>query len=182
VTGPASPVHAACAADEPAVPDNARPLTSSKIGSIAMAGVLALTLLAGCTSGTATHSSASTAPPSSAPPATVPPSSVLKVEKSVVSDVVNASLTMESYYSVNNAYPTTKAQATAKSNTDQFAVTSGNHLVITTDGATGYCIAGSNPNSPYTAAHPKTYDSVKGGLQVDGAKCSTTYPKTFTLP
>ena len=103
------------------------------------------------------------------------------VDKSVVSDVTNASLSMESYYSTNNAYPTTNAQATATTNADKIVVSAGNSLTITTDGATGYCIAGTNPASNYSSA-PKYYDSNKGGLQSDNGTCSSTYTNTITLP
>jgi type IV pilus assembly protein PilA len=102
------------------------------------------------------------------------------VDKAVVSDVTNASLTLESYYSSNNAYPTTAALAT-NSNPDRVAVSQGNTLVITTDGNTGYCISGTNAASNYSTVG-KVYDSNKGGLQTDGAVCSTSYTNTVTLP
>jgi prepilin-type N-terminal cleavage/methylation domain-containing protein len=103
------------------------------------------------------------------------------VDKSVVSDVTNASLSLESYYSTNNAYPTTKALATAAANADRIVTSTGDSLTITTDGTTGYCISGSNTASNY-AATGKVYDSNKGGLQTDGAPCSTGYTNTITLP
>ena len=103
------------------------------------------------------------------------------VDKSVVSDVTNASLSLESYYSTNNAYPTSGTQATASTNADKIVVSSGNTLKITTDGATGYCISGTNAASNYATAG-KVYDSNKGGLQTDGALCSTSYTNTITLP
>jgi type IV pilus assembly protein PilA len=103
------------------------------------------------------------------------------VDKSVVSDVTNASLSMESYYSTNNAYPITKAQATATTNADKIVVSAGNALSITTDGTTGYCIAGTNAASNYSST-PKFYDSNKGGLQSDGGTCSSTYTNTIALP
>jgi type IV pilus assembly protein PilA len=103
------------------------------------------------------------------------------VDKSVVSDVTNASLSLESYYSTNNAYPTTKALATAATNADKIVTSLGNTLKITTDGSTGYCIAGTNTNSNYSTAS-KVYDSNKGGLQTDGSTCSTAYTNTVTLP
>jgi type II secretion system protein G len=102
------------------------------------------------------------------------------VDKSVVSDVTNASLSLESYYSTNNAYPTSQTQA-LNSNPDKIVVSSGNTLVITTDGTTGYCVAGTNPASNYSTTS-KIYDSNKGGLQTDGANCSTNYSNTVTLP
>jgi len=105
------------------------------------------------------------------------------VDKSVISDVTNASLGLESYYSTNNAYPTTKAQATAATNADKIVTSQGNTLVITTDGATGYCISGYDASSNYSvAAAGKVYDSLKGGLQTDGGTCSATYTNTITLP
>jgi prepilin-type N-terminal cleavage/methylation domain-containing protein len=103
------------------------------------------------------------------------------VDKSVISDVTNASLSLESYYSTNNAYPTSGAQATIAANADRIVVSTGNTLKITTDGTTGYCISGTNPASNYAAAG-KIYDSNKGGLQTDGAPCSTGYTNTITLP
>jgi type IV pilus assembly protein PilA len=102
------------------------------------------------------------------------------VDKSVVSDVTNASLSLESFYSTNNAYPTTQAQA-LNSNPDKIVVSTGNTLVITTDGTTGYCVSGTNPASNYSTTG-KVYDSNKGGLQTDGANCSTNYANTVTLP
>jgi type II secretion system protein G len=103
------------------------------------------------------------------------------VDKSVVSDVTNASLSLESYYSTNNAYPTTKALATAPANSDRIVTSNGVSLKITTDGSTGYCISGTNTGSNYSATG-KVYDSLKGGLQTDGAPCSATYTNTVTLP
>jgi len=104
------------------------------------------------------------------------------VDKSVISDVANAATTLESYYSSNNAYPTTKALATG-TNPDKVVVSQGNTLVITTDGTTGYCISGYNASSNYSdAAAGKVYDSTKGGLQTDGATCSSAYTNTVTLP
>jgi type IV pilus assembly protein PilA len=103
------------------------------------------------------------------------------VDKSVVSDVTNASLSLESYYSTNNAYPTTKALATASTNADKIVTSSGNTLTITTDGSTGYCISGTNAASNYSTTG-KVYDSNKGGLQTDGAACSASYTNTITLP
>ena len=104
------------------------------------------------------------------------------VDKSVISDVTNASLALESYYSTNNAYPTTKALATATNNSDKIVTSTGNSLTITTDGSTGYCVAGSNASSNYKVASPKFYDSNKGGLQSDSGTCSATYTNTVTLP
>jgi type II secretory pathway pseudopilin PulG len=104
------------------------------------------------------------------------------VDKSVISDVTNASLSLESYYSTNNSYPTTAALATG-SNPDKIVVSQGNTLVITTDGTTGYCVFGHNASSNYsTLALAKIYDSNKGGLQTDGAPCSSSYSNTVTLP
>ena len=103
------------------------------------------------------------------------------VDKSVVSDVTNASLSLESYYSTNNAYPTTKALATATTNADKIVTSTGNTLTITTDGSTGYCISGTNPASNYSTA-PKYYDSNKGGLQSDLGTCSSTYTNSIALP
>ena len=103
------------------------------------------------------------------------------VDKSVVSDVTNASLSLESYYSTNNAYPTTKALATATTNADKIVTSLGNSLKITTDGSTGYCISGTNTGSNYSTAG-KVYDSNKGGLQTDGAACSASYTNTVSLP
>ena len=108
------------------------------------------------------------------------------VDKSVISDVTNASLALESYYSTNNAYPTTAAQATASTNTDKIVKSAGNSLIITTDGSTGYCISGYNGSgsSNYTSAAPKIYDSTNGGLQTDGGSCSksSTFTQTVSLP
>jgi type II secretion system protein G len=103
------------------------------------------------------------------------------VDKSVISDVTNASLSLESYYSTNNAYPTTKALATAVANADKVVTSTGNTLKITTDGSTGYCISGTNTGSNYSATG-KVYDSGKGGLQTDGGACSVAYTNTVTLP
>ena len=103
------------------------------------------------------------------------------VDKSVVSDVTNASLSLESYYSTNNAYPTTKALATATTNTDKIVTSTGNTLTVSTDGNTGYCVAGTNAASNY-ATNAKVYDSNKGGLQSDLGTCSSTYTSSYSLP
>jgi type IV pilus assembly protein PilA len=102
------------------------------------------------------------------------------VDKSVISDVTNASLSLESYYSTNNAYPTTKAAITGSA--DKVVTSPGNTLIITTDGTTGYCVGGYNAASNYSSAAPKIYDSSKGGLQSDTATCSAAYTNTITLP
>ena len=102
-------------------------------------------------------------------------------DKDLTYDITDASLSLESYYSANDTYPTTKAAATAPSNQDQIFVSTDNTLTISTDGTTGYCIAGTNPSSKY-ASVPRVYDSNKGGLQPDGASCSTVYRNTYTLP
>jgi type IV pilus assembly protein PilA len=103
------------------------------------------------------------------------------VDKDLISDITNASLSLESYYSVNDMYPTTKAVATAPTNQDRIFVSPGNSLTISTDGTTGYCIAGTNPSSNYFSS-PRVYDSNKGGLQPKGGTCSTTYVIVYTLP
>ena len=105
----------------------------------------------------------------------------------VRSDVINASLSMESYYSTNNAYPTTKKEATAKTNADKFVTSPTDSLTISTDGKTGYCILGWNMMTMYRVLTPKVYDSVWGGLRPDSTpghplKCSIKYPNTYTLP
>jgi len=102
------------------------------------------------------------------------------VDKSVISDVTNASLSLESYYSSNNAYPLTKAAITGSA--DKVVTSTGDSVVITTDGSTGYCIAGYNTGSNYSATAPKVYDSSKGGLQADNTTCSASYTNTITLP
>jgi hypothetical protein len=142
--------------------------------------VMAL-LLAGCTSASTQVKSTSQPPTksSSAPPSA---GSTESNTRAVVSDVLNASMSLESYYSTNNSYPTTKSQVTASGNAAKVMVSQGDSLVIWTDGVTGYCILGSNPQSQYPATTPKLYDSDKGGLQVDGAKCSVKYPDTYVLP
>jgi type IV pilus assembly protein PilA len=104
-----------------------------------------------------------------------------EVDKSVVYDVTSASLSMESYYSTNNSYPATKAEETSPTNLDRIEVSAGNSITIATDGTTGYCIAGTNPDSNYSVS-PKVYDSDHGGLQADGASCSKTYVNVYTLP
>jgi len=106
------------------------------------------------------------------------------VDKSVVSDLTNTALALESYYSTNNAYPTTAALATGSANTDKIVKSVGNSLTITTDGTTGYCIAGYNAKSSYTSAVPKVYDSTNGGLQTDNGGCtkSATFTQTVSLP
>jgi len=103
------------------------------------------------------------------------------VDKSVISDVTNASLSLESYYSTNNHYPTSSADL-GTANPDKVVTSPGNTLVITTDGTTGYCVAGYNAASNYSSAVPKIYDSSKGGLQSDSATCSAAYTNTITLP
>jgi len=116
-------------------------------------------------------------------PAVAPTNFSSDYDKMVVSQLTNASLALKSYRSVNNAYPTTNAQATGSNIPAQhvFAL-EGTTLVISTDGSTGYCIEGSNPNSDYSTKTPKLYDSTRGGLQPVGATCSKKYPKTYSVP
>ncbi len=167
--------HLAQPTSEAAAPHkSAKEPSGLKLAGIALASVLVVSVVAGGIALAVGSSAASTANGTQ--------NARASVSKSVISDVTNESLAMESYYATNNSYPTTKQQATSASNPDKIIVSSGNTLVFSTDGSMGYCIEGSNPKSDYSRSRPKVYDSAKGGLQVDGATCSVTYPNTFVIP
>jgi hypothetical protein len=102
------------------------------------------------------------------------------VDTLVTSDVVNASLSMESYYVANNRYPTSAALAI--STAAKIITSPGNTVTITTDGTTGYCIAGWGTDSSYSASSPKVYDSRAGGIQPAGKGCTQQYDNSFKIP
>jgi len=103
------------------------------------------------------------------------------VDKAVVGDVVNTTLSMEGYYSINNRYPTSAQQALNGSPSTDFVVSAGTSVIVTTDGITGFCIGATNPGSSY-ATVAKSYDTNNGGLQADGLGCTQNYAHSFTLP
>jgi len=105
-------------------------------------------------------------------------------DAAVKSDLANAATSFESYYSTNNAYPTTNAAI--QSSADAIKVTTGNTIKVVTDGSTSYCLLGwsINGQSPiYTSANPMLYDSSKGGMQAPSTLCSLSGTlSTFSLP
>jgi type IV pilus assembly protein PilA len=103
------------------------------------------------------------------------------VDSAMRSDLINASLAMEGYYSINNAYPTSGTEATAPNNPQKFYLGLNNTLTIATDGTTGYCIAVTNPTSKDYRVLGMLYDSNKGGMQPPGSRCSVAYPDVFSL-
>jgi type II secretory pathway pseudopilin PulG len=110
------------------------------------------------------------------------PSAVTRkaVDTLVTSDLANASLAMESYFVAHDTYPISTALAIS---TAAKVITSpGNTVTITTDGTTGYCIAGWGTDSSYSASAPKLYDSRAGGLQPAGKACSQQYDNSFKIP
>jgi hypothetical protein len=102
------------------------------------------------------------------------------VDTLVTSDIANASLSMESYFVANNTYPISSGLAI--STAAKIITSPGNTLTITTDGTTGYCIAGWGIDSTYSASAPKLYDSRAGGLQPAGKACSQQYDNSFKIP
>jgi hypothetical protein len=111
-----------------------------------------------------------------------------KNAKVTLSDVLNASLSLESYFSSFQDYPMSKKQALSSANPDKFVASRGSQLTIRTDGYFGFCIFGTGHLSIYTDATPLIYDSQNGGLQGKGTplpyggKCSSNYKYGYTLP
>jgi hypothetical protein len=111
-----------------------------------------------------------------------------KNAKYLLSDVIDASLSLESYYSSFQHYPMSKKQALSSANPDKIQLTRGSQMTIRTDGYFGYCIFGTGHLSIYTDVVPLIYDSNNGGLQGKGSplpyggKCSSHFKYGYTLP
>lgn len=101
--------------------------------------------------------------------------------KWVIADVVNASLTAESYYARTGKYPLNPKQLMASYEGTKLDLQPSTHLIFQTDGVNGYCILGYGI-SQYLPPNYKVYDSARGGLMVDSVhSCSQFYPISFTV-
>jgi prepilin-type N-terminal cleavage/methylation domain-containing protein len=100
------------------------------------------------------------------------------VDAGVKSDLRNAAVQMETYFTDKQTYPlaTTTAAGTAAALPD-LKVSPNDTLLIVSSSAAGYCLSGTNPNgTATTAATPAPqvlyYSSTAGGLLPAGTVCS----------
>jgi hypothetical protein len=110
------------------------------------------------------------------------PTDQITADATLISDLERAATSLDYYYTQAGYYPTTTGLATGNWGAASIQAAPGDHLELSTDGTSDYCISGWNAKSSFTAKHPKVFDSHFGGVQTDGSTCSQDFRTQFRVP